>query len=113
MSNQNMGMKVDRQKKIIIFFLYLGAIVIMFSGAFFGTFSALNKIYLKVLNASVPGVVFGVLVTYLGIRYFFMVDEFKKEFYRSTVKFSWSNFRKEKSKRKISVTKKIKLITGR
>ncbi len=103
----------DRQKRGIIFSLYLGTLVIMFLGAFFGAYSAFNHIELQVLNAKVPGVVFGIMVVYLGARYYFMVSDFKTEFYKSREKFSWSNFKKTKNKKKISGTKKIKLITGR
>lgn len=103
----------DRKKKIIISLLYLGALMIIFLGAFFGAFSVLNNIKLQVLNASVPGIVFGILVVYLGIRYFFMVSNFKTDFYKASAKFSWSNFKKEKRKGKISGSKKIKLIAGR
>lgn len=113
MKNQHKGIRSEKQKKIIIASLYLGTLIIMFLGAFFGAFSVLKNIKLQVLNASVPGVVFGLLVTYLGIRYFFMVSDFKTGFLGSTVKFSWSNFKKEKRNRKISETKKIKLIAGR
>jgi hypothetical protein len=103
----------NRQKKIIIFLLYLGTVMIMFLGAFFGAYSVINKIELQVLSTKVPGVAFGLLVVYLGARYFFMVADFKTEFYKSREKFSWSNFKKVKNKGKISGTKKIKLITGR
>ena len=96
MKNQNKGTEHSRQKTIIIFFLYLGTLIIMFLGVFFGTYSILNNIKLQVLNASIPGIIFGLLVTYLGLRYFFMVTEFKNDFYESTSKFSWGNFRKEK-----------------
>lgn len=111
MSNQRSA--VGKQKKTIILLLYLGTLIIMFLGAFFGAYSYLNDIKIQVLSAKVPGLIFGLLVVYLGLRYFFMVDEFKANFYESSAKFSWSNFRSEKKKRKISETTKIKLITGR
>lgn len=113
MSNQRVLVVNQRQKKIIIFILYLGALIIMFSGAFFGTYSVLNDIKLQVLKAQVPGIVFGLLVVYLGMRYFFMVSDFKTEFFKNSAKFSWSNFRKGKSKKKISCTKNKTLIIGR
>lgn len=106
MVNQGIEMKLERQKKAIIFFLYLGTIIIMFLGAFFSAFCVLNDIKITVLRASVPGFVFGLLVLYLGLRYFFMVSEFKTDFFQSSANFSWSNFRREKKKRKISVLKK-------
>lgn len=90
--------KVLLQKKVIIYFLYLGALIIIFLGAFWGTFCATNDISLKVLNSSVPGLVFGLVIVYLGLRYFFMVSKFKPGFLRSTDQFSWRNFRREKKK---------------
>jgi hypothetical protein len=98
--------KVITQKKVIIYFLYLGALIIIFLGAFWGTFSAVNDINLKVLNSSVPGLVFGLVIVYLGLRYFFMVSKFKPDFLKSTDKFSWSNFKREKRKERLVVPKK-------
>lgn len=106
MNNRSIGIKNDGQKKIIIGLLYLGTLIIIFLGAFFAAFSVLNHISLKVLNASVPGIVFGVLVVYLGLRYFLMVSEFKQTFYSSTANFSWSNFKREKGKRRLVILKK-------
>jgi hypothetical protein len=84
----------------------LGAIIIIFLGAFYGTFSAVNDISLKVLNSSVPGLVFGLVIVYLGLRYFFMVSKFKVDFLSSKAKFSWSNFKREKRKERFVVLKK-------
>jgi uncharacterized protein YacL len=98
MSNQNIGRANDRKKTIIVYFLYLGASIIIFLGIFFSAYSVLNNISIQVLNTSVPGIIFGLLVAYLGIRYYFKVSDFKSEFYKSNEKFSWSNFRKEKRK---------------
>jgi len=110
MSNQNNGKANDRKKTIIVSFLYMGTMIIMFLGIFFGAFSVLNDISIPILNTTVPGIVFGMLVTYLGVRYYLMVSSFKTEFYKSNDKFSWSNFKKEK--KKVHVTKS-KLIIGR
>lgn len=90
--------KVTTQKKVIIYFLYLGSLIIIFLGAFFGTFSAVNDINLKVLNSSIPGLVFGLVIIYLGLRYFFMVSKFKPDLLQGSAKFSWSNFKREKRK---------------
>jgi YHS domain-containing protein len=83
---------------------------IIFSGIFFGAYSVINDISLPVFKTSVPGIVFGMLVAYMGIRYYFMVSDFKIEFLKNDAKFSWSNFKKEK--KKVRVTKN-KLIIGR
>ncbi len=99
--------KERKKKKIILLFLYLGTTIIMFLGAYFSAFSVLNHINIRVLEASVPGIVFGLLVLYLGLRYFFMVSDFKTDFYQSNARFSWSNFKKEKKDRKIHKSKII------
>jgi hypothetical protein len=100
MNNQSIMLTASRQKKIIIQLLYLGTIIIIFLGAFFGAYSVLFDIKLKVLNANIPGIVFGALVAYLGLRYYLQVDSFKTDFYKNPAKFSWSNFKKEKKKKK-------------
>ena len=52
----------------------------------------------KVLNSQIPGVVFGLLVMYLGIRYYFSVGRLKEEVYKSTSEFCWIHIMKEKKK---------------
>jgi len=98
MNNQSIGIGANMQKKIIVNLLYLGTLIIIFLGAFFGAYSVLFDIKIKVLNADVPGIVFGLLVAYLGLRYYLQVDKFKTEFYKNNSKFSWSNFKKSKKK---------------
>ncbi len=96
MSNYERDKRQPVRKSIIMFLLYFGSLMILFLGMFFCAFSMLNHIWLKVWNTSVPGVVFGLLIVYLGTRYYFMVDEFKKKLYAKDNDFSWSNFRKRK-----------------
>ncbi len=98
MNRQSFGLSVTRQKKIIVNLLYLGTLVIVFLGAFFSAYSVLFHIKIKVLSADMPGIVFGILVAYLGLRYYFQVEKFKTELYKSNVKFSWSNFKRRKKK---------------
>ena len=100
MNNQSIGVAVDKQKRIIINLLYLGTIIIIFLGAFFGAYSVLFDIKMKVLSANIPGIVFGALVAYLGLRYYLQVEKFKTDFYKNAEKFSWSNFKKDKKKKK-------------
>jgi len=42
-----------------------------------------------------PGVVFGMVILFLGIRYFLSLSKLKDEVYKSSG-FSWSNFKREK-----------------
>lgn len=85
-------------KVIISNILFLGSLVIMFLGIFFSIFSLVNHISIKVLNSSVPGAIFGILVLYLGIKYYLSVTKLKEDLYKSDSKFSWSNFKKKKIK---------------
>jgi hypothetical protein len=85
----------EGHKVIIISMLYGSAVIITLSGIYFCVFSLINKISFRILSASVPGVIFGFLVIYLGLRYLFSVRLLKAEVYKKSSRFSWSNFRKD------------------
>ena len=89
----------DKRKVIIVNFLYATTMIIIFLGIFFSIFSLVNQINFKILNSSIPGVLFGVLVLYLGIRYYFSVAKLKEELIKTSSKFAWSNFKGEKLKK--------------
>lgn len=84
----------DRRKVLTIGALYALSIVIMFSGIFFSILSVMKDISFMVLNAQMPGVVFGLLVTYLGLKNFLSIEKLKEEVYKDSSLFSWNNFRK-------------------
>ncbi|MEA5046973.1 MAG: hypothetical protein VB034_00040 [Eubacteriales bacterium] len=88
---------VQRDKRILIALLYAFAIAIVLLGAAFSVYSAVNDVRLTVLTSSIPGVVFGLVVAFLGVRYVFSIQKLKTEVYRTTSAFSWSNFRKSKN----------------
>ena len=90
----------NKQKVIIINVLYTITIIIMLLGVSFIIYSMVNNVSIKVINSSVHGAVFGMVVTYLGARYFLSVTKLKTELYKTTSKFSWSNFKKEKKMKK-------------
>ena len=89
-----------KQKAIIINLLYATTIIIVLLGVFFAFYSMVYNVSFKVLNSSVHGAVFGLVVAYLGARYFLSVSKLKAELYKVTSQFSWSNFKKEKKKKK-------------
>ena len=97
MKNQNTTS--DKKKVIFVSLLYLTSMVIIFLGMFFTIFSLVNNISIKILSSSVPGAIFGLLVLYLGIRYYFSVTKLKEEVSKTSSKFSWSNFKRKKSKK--------------
>lgn len=84
----------DRHKVVTIGALYALSVVIMFSGIFFTILSVMEEISFMVLNVRMPGLVFGLLVTYLGLKNFLSVDKLKEEVYKGSSTFSWKNFRK-------------------
>jgi hypothetical protein len=97
MKKQNQS-TILKQKALTLTILFGSALFIIFLGMFFCAFSFFNNISFKVLNSKIPGVIFGILVTYLGIRYYLSVGRLKEEVYKSTLEFSWKHFTKEKKK---------------
>jgi hypothetical protein len=96
MKVQAYGQTVERKKVIAVGILFLTSVAIMVFGAFIIVFSQLNNVNFMVLSAQIPGAVFGAVITFLGIRYFLAVKKLKTEVYKTTAKFSWSNFKKAK-----------------
>lgn len=85
---------VERKKVVMMGMLFAFSAAIVLLGLSFGVFSVVNQVEFTVLAARVPGVVFGVVVAFLGMRYFLAVQKLKREVYRSDSRFSWSNFKK-------------------
>lgn len=79
--------------------LMAGTILIMFLGLFFGAFSVINNITFRVIRSNISGAVLGMMVFYLGLRYYFLVAKLKPEVYANTSGFSWSNFKRGKKKK--------------
>ena len=88
---------VRRGKRILIALLYAVAIAIILLGVAFCVYSAVNDVRLTVLTSSIPGLVFGLVVAFLGVRYVLSIQKLKAEVYRTTSDFSWSNFKKSKN----------------
>lgn len=86
---------VDRKKVVVFYTLAATALAITLSGAFFSVYSYLNNLSFKVLNTQVSGIIFGLTVVYLGIRYIKSVNTLRKELYKTTSVFSWDNFKKK------------------
>ena len=85
---------VDRNKLVIIAVLFFIAAAITLSGGYFIVYSLLNHISIQVLNTNVPGVVFGIIVAYLGFRYLLSVFKLKAQLFTSDTQFPWQNFKK-------------------
>lgn len=96
MKNQSGVPSVNTSKVITIYALFIFAVLIMVSGAAFSIYSIINDVHFTVLTSSVPGVLFGLVVLYLGLRYCLSVRKLKAEVYKTTSRFSWNNFKKQK-----------------
>lgn len=98
MKKQNIFYTPSNSKKILINLLFIADMIIIFLGIFFSIFSLVNDVHIKVLNSLIPGTVFGLLVLYLGIKYYFSVTKLKEELFKSSSSFSWNNFKRKKRK---------------
>ena len=87
---------VGKEKIIAIWTLYVASLGITLVGLSFGVYSLVNNISIPVLTSQIPGVVFGVVIAFLGVRYYLSVRKLKAQVYKSTSTFSWSNFKKVK-----------------
>ncbi|MBW8381251.1 MAG: hypothetical protein K0M69_01850 [Youngiibacter sp.] len=88
--------KVSTAKAASITALSLLSLVIMVLGAYYIVHSTTNGITIKVINASVPGSVFGLLVLYLGFKYWISVRKLRTEVYKMSSSFSIKNFSRNK-----------------
>ena len=98
MRNQVNVQTVDRRKIYSIMLLFMMSSVIIILGVTFGIYSLINDVGFTVLNSRIHGSVFGLVVMFLGIRYFLAIRKLKAEVYKAESKFSWNNFRKEKQR---------------
>jgi hypothetical protein len=87
----------DKHKVMIVYALYFTSMAITASGVFFSIYSYLNQITFKVINTDVSGIIFGLVVMYLGVRYFLSVQKLRVQLYDPESKFSWGNFKKQKA----------------
>ena len=98
MKNEGIKRPVDTSKKIAVNVLFTISVLIILSGVFFVAYSIIFDVWLNVLSTKVHGVIFGLVVAFLGIRYFLSVRRLKPEVYKTEAKFSWSNIVKRKAK---------------
>ncbi len=90
------GRAVERKKVVAILILFVVSAAITLLGLSFSVYSAVNRVEFAMLQTKVPGTVFGLVVTFLGVRYFLAVRKLKTEVYKSTSRFSLSNFKKNR-----------------
>jgi len=95
MKEQAHGQAGDRKKAVVIGILFATSAVITLLGLAFCVLSTVNHWQFMVLQFEMPGVIFGVIIAFLGVRYFLSVTKLKTQVYRSEAHFSWSNFRRK------------------
>ena len=86
-----------RGKAVAIGLLFASSAAITLLGLAFCAASAWNQWEFLVLQGKVPGVAFGAVVAFLGMRYFLAVQKLKREVYKSDARFAWSKFRKRQA----------------
>jgi len=96
MNNKSGKPAVGTEKLLPIITLYIVSILIILIGTAFSIFSLINNVTLPVLSSQIPGVVFGAVMLFLGLRYLLSVNKLRREVFKSTTVFSWRNFKTEK-----------------
>ena len=86
---------MEKGKVVMIVILYVMSVLIMLLGAGFCAYSAINGVQMQVMSSTIPGFIFGMVILFLGVRYFMSLSKLRDEVMKSSG-FSWSNFRKEK-----------------
>ena len=94
MNNDIKAQKTFTGKKAAIVSLTIIAGAITTIGILLSIYSILNDVSYNVMNNPVHGLIFGVVITYLGIRYLLSVKKLKAELAKPTSQFSFDNFRK-------------------
>jgi hypothetical protein len=79
-------------KRVAIGLLYMASALIGIMGIAFSVYSQISGIRIAVMQSSIPGAVFGMVIAFLGVRYFLAVGRLRKEVFRATSRFSWHNF---------------------
>ena len=95
---QGIGQATGRGKVVAVGLLFITSAAITLLGLAFCAVSAWNQWEFLVFQAKVPGVAFGAVVAFLGLRYTLAVQKLKREVYKSDSRFAWSNFRKRQAK---------------
>lgn len=96
MKNQAIDPTIDSTKVASITVLFITSLIIILLGAAFSIYSVLCNVSFTVMTSQINGAVFGVVIAFLGFRYFLSVQKLKAEVYKSTSRFSWSNFKTQK-----------------
>lgn len=97
MKNQEYKPPVESTKIASITILFITSVAIILLGAAFSVYSIVNNVSFSVMSSQIHGMVFGMVIVFLGVRYLLSVQRLKAEVYKGTSRFSWSNFKTEKT----------------
>lgn len=98
--NEINNLTPSKGKRASIITLTTVAILIVCTGLSFGIYSILYDISLNVLSYKIPGILFGLIIMFLGIRYLTIIPKLKKKVYNADAEFSWNNFKRVKKAKK-------------
>ena len=85
--------QVDKGKVIAVWLLFITAGLITLSGVAFSLYSVANNLSFTVMQAEIPGALFGAVIAFLGVRYILSVRKLRLKLYSSHSQFSWRNFK--------------------
>jgi hypothetical protein len=84
---------VDKGKIVAVWLLFVTAGLITLSGIAFSLYSVANNVSFAVMQAEIPGTLFGAVIAFLGMRYILSVRKLRLKLYSSHAQFSWRNFK--------------------
>lgn len=87
-----------KQRSILLLAIIAGLIFV--SGLGYSLYSLVTDSKFLVLGNEMPGVFFGIMITFLGLRYGLAVRKLHIQLSQTTESFSWSNFRQPKIQHK-------------
>lgn len=83
----------DHVSKIIVScLLYLFAFLITLSGLIYTFICIHEQVSLYVFNHQIPGYLFGIIISFLGIRYLYAVYKLTLQLQDPQAVFSWRNY---------------------
>jgi hypothetical protein len=84
---------VQKNKVVAVWALFTTAVLITLMGAFYFVYSILNGVTFTVMQAEIPGAVFGAVIAFLGVRYILSVRKLREKLFATQNRFSWRNFK--------------------
>jgi|GEM_PF-419191 len=99
MKKDRINTMVDGTKVAVITVLSITSILIILLGVAIIVYSFINDISFTVMSSNIHGAIWGLVIAFLGVRYFLSVQRLKIEVYKNTSKFSWNNFKSDKVKK--------------